>query len=332
MKKLFLLRLQAFLIGVAILLLLYLFDEWLFTRWMGIHYWRWYLKNGALIGLVSSILLRIWGNGADKHLGLISTKPFDYFSSWIQFVSLPLFSLGTELSSQRRNGMDSVLTVLWCLVLVPVLLAWLIVIVPLQFLVYFVCGAPARYGLDSDRVPLARFVPHFYDWIKLDYAQAKRYSRPELLIFDLKDARGLIRKLLGADDRLSVWLRGQLSTGLIEDLKKEQDSKEVPKPLIFSLVEELNALLQGESIYNEERFSGVILTEKLRKSVDPAEQVEKKVRLNRSLLEEAYHDEIEPSFTEERFDSWWDASLSRNPVSMTNALGALLMFGLQKFV
>lgn len=328
-------RLLTLLAGAAALLLLYLIDEWLFSRWLGIHYWKWYLKNGALIGFISAIVLKIWGNGADKHLGLISSHPLHYLRSWLGFIGLPVYSLGTQLRrnqdiSLSRSLIDSVLALVWALVLVPVLLAWFIVIVPLQFLIYFVCGGPVRYALDSDRLALARFAPLLDGGTRLVVDEADKYSSPLLRLRDLKDARGLIRKLLGADDSLSAWLREQLSTGLIEELGKEKDSKEMDGSLIQRFLNELNPLLEGKSIYDEKRFYGVILTEKVRKSVDPSEQVEKKVRLNRSLLEEAYPDEIEPSITEERFDSWWDASLSRNPVSMTNALGALLMFGLQK--
>jgi hypothetical protein len=131
---------------------------------------------------------------------------------------------------------------------------------------------------------------------------------------------------------LSAWLREQLSTDLIEDLTKEKNSRPLPPPLLQSLLNELNPLLRGDTIYEKERFKEVALTEKLRRAVDKSDQADKKTRQNRALLQEAYPDEITPGFADEQSDGWWDASFSRNPVSMTNALGALLMWIVQNYL
>jgi hypothetical protein len=327
-------RLLSLLAGLAALLLLYLIDEWLFSRWLGVHYWRWYLRNASLIGLVSAIVLKIWGNGADKHLGLISSHPLTYLGSWLQYVGLPFYSLGTQLRRNRdqsiaRSGIDLVLALAWMLILAPVLLVWFIVIVPLQFLVYFICGGPIRYAMDSDRLTLARFAQN---GSRLEIDEADKYSYSLLLLRDLKDGPSLVLKLIEARDPLSAWLREHLSTDLIEDLTKEKNSRPLPPPLLQSLLNELNPLLRGDTIYEKERFKEVALTEKLRRAVDKSDQADQKTRLNRSLIQEAYPDEITPGFADEQSDGWWDASFSRNPVSMTNALGALLMWIVQNYL
>jgi hypothetical protein len=42
------------------------------------------------------------------------------------------------------------------LILVGIVIIWLVVIVPLQYFVYLICGAPARAFSHSQRQPIAR--------------------------------------------------------------------------------------------------------------------------------------------------------------------------------
>lgn len=42
-------------LGFAALVGLFAFNHWLFSKWMGTAYWRWYLTNGTLIGLITPI-------------------------------------------------------------------------------------------------------------------------------------------------------------------------------------------------------------------------------------------------------------------------------------
>lgn len=145
--------------GFAILAALFAFDHWLFSRWVGTTYWRWYVTNGTLIGLITPIVFKAWGDLADKHTGLLSPHPFVYLASCIQVIGLPIYSLGTQIKGNqgKASWFDYVLTLVWALILVASTLVWFVVVVPVQYAVYLVCGAPVRFMLGSDRVPIARF-------------------------------------------------------------------------------------------------------------------------------------------------------------------------------
>jgi hypothetical protein len=144
-------------LGFAILVALFVFDHWVFSKWVGIAYWRWYLMNGTLIGLITPIVFKAWGDLADQHTGLLDPHPFVYLASCLQVIGLPISSLGTQLQSNegQASWFDYVLTLVWVLILLASILLWFVVVVPAQYVVYFVCGAPIRFMLGSDRVPIA---------------------------------------------------------------------------------------------------------------------------------------------------------------------------------
>ena len=59
-----------------------------------------------------------------------------------------------------------------------------------------------------------------------------------------------------------------------------------------ALVDYLNTLLKGSSLYQAERFKGVQLSEETKKLIEREPQGEDLIRLNRMLLEDAYPHEI----------------------------------------
>jgi hypothetical protein len=319
--------------GIAALVLLYLFDHWIFTRFFHALYWQWYLKNGSLIGLVSAILLRIWGSAADKHPALISAHPLAYLGAWLQFIGLPVYALGTQLKSNRDKSLSRSVAegifsaIVIAAFLVPAIVAWFIVIVPAQYLIYFLCGAPVRFAMKSDRIPMARLTrggPY------LEIGEAGKSAYPLFTAVDIKNPVSLIRKLAEPRDKLAEYLHEQLSATLLQELKANKDSQSPSPQLQQSLVAELNELLKIESLYDPERFATVRISTKTLNKVPATDKMKKRSEFNRALLEEAYPDEIVPSLPEEAADGWWDASFGRNPVSMTNALATLLLWVLQR--
>ena len=153
-------RLLTFLSGLAILLALLVVDQWIFSTWFKTTHLNWYLANGALIGLVSSITSMAWGD-INKHIGLISHHPFDYIGACFQLAGLPIYTLGTHLRSNKSGHeqqaiFDLILTIPILLFLVGMVVVWLVVIVPLQYFLYLVCGAPARILSQSKRQPIAQ--------------------------------------------------------------------------------------------------------------------------------------------------------------------------------
>ena len=154
-------RVTGILLGFAFLLGLYLLDHWIFSKWFGIAYWKWYLKNGTTIGLVTAIVTKVWGDMLDNHTGLISSHPLDYVGSCAQLIGLPVYVMGTQLKSTvhpsvPRSWLDRLLTLIWFPILVVAILIWFIIVVPLQYVVYLVCGAPIRLLRESDWVPITR--------------------------------------------------------------------------------------------------------------------------------------------------------------------------------
>lgn len=146
-------------LGFATLFGLFAFDHWLFSKWFDTAYWRWYLTNGTLIGLVTPIVFKAWGDLADKHTGLLSPHPLVYLGSCFQVIGLPIYSLGTQIKDNRGRAswFDYLLTMVWVLILLVSILVWFVIVVPVQYAVYLVCGAPIRFMLGSDRVAIARF-------------------------------------------------------------------------------------------------------------------------------------------------------------------------------
>jgi hypothetical protein len=127
-------------------------NHWLVETLLGKSYFTWYLKSGALIALGTAIFTQVW-QGLDKHTGLISLNPLHYLGSALQLVGLPLIAIGTHLDSSKRTKpvipIDLWLAIPFFLAAALGLLLWLILIVPIQYFVYLLCGAPARLILAS---------------------------------------------------------------------------------------------------------------------------------------------------------------------------------------
>ena len=149
-----------FFAGLGILSALLIINHWIFMTWFNTMHLKWYLANGALIGLVSTIASLAWGD-MNKHVGLISAHPFDYIGSCLQLVGLPVYTMGTHLVSaqgqpETRSLFDRLLTIPLVLMLFGALIIWLAVIVPPQYFMYLICGAPARTFSQSKRQPVAQ--------------------------------------------------------------------------------------------------------------------------------------------------------------------------------
>lgn len=111
---------------------------------------------------------------------------------------------------------------------------------------------------------------------------------------DLIDAEGLAAQLRNTDDPLSQFLHGQFSLDTQQRLTTWSPTRSLPEVLKIALVNELNQLIQGDSLYTPERFAGVSLTEATRKLAEQSSGTGA-TRLNRRLLDEAYPDNIAAS-------------------------------------
>jgi hypothetical protein len=146
-------------IGLLIIAALAAIDQWLFRRLFGQDHWRWYLDRGALVGAMTSLVAISWGE-LGRNRGLIAAHPLDYLGSCLQVAAIPVYAFGTgqrrnRSASPPRNPFDALLTLIFSLVLVLLIVAWIVAVVPLQYFVYLVAGAPARTLLASDWRPIA---------------------------------------------------------------------------------------------------------------------------------------------------------------------------------
>jgi len=119
-----------------------------------------------------------------------------------------------------------------------------------------------------------------------------------LHVVDLKDPVSLAVKLWKPQTFLSQYLRETFSLDTQRLLDEYDGLKSPSEALQMALVNELNRLIQGECIYDEQRFAQVELTEGIQKLIEKDLQLvlgEDLIRLNRLLLEEAYPNEIAES-------------------------------------
>jgi UDP-N-acetylmuramyl pentapeptide phosphotransferase/UDP-N-acetylglucosamine-1-phosphate transferase len=129
-------------------------------------------------------------------------------------------------------------------------------------------------------------------WVALYLSATFSTPSPLLRMGDLKDPARLMLRLYEEREPLSQYLRGQLSYALQQQVA-DYDGTSTPSDSVQrSLTDELNRIIRGASIYEEQRFKSVKLSEETRRLLAQNPQGDNLVRLNRALLEEAYPDEI----------------------------------------
>jgi len=107
--------------------------------------------------------------------------------------------------------------------------------------------------------------------------------------FDLADPASLAQKLNKKARSVDRYLVGRLSGTTKSALAKTDSDAE---PLQNGLVQDLNGVIRGRSIYDEQRFRGVKLKPETRAYASQNPQGKDVARLNRMLLEDAYPDEL----------------------------------------
>ena len=114
-------------------------------------YLEWYVATGPFIGLALIAFGAAW-DGMDKNVGLVSANPRTYIDACSKLAGLPIFALGGHLRSKHRDGVnlwDAFVGMPLIVVFMVASFAWLILIAPLQYFLFLVCGAPSRLALSS---------------------------------------------------------------------------------------------------------------------------------------------------------------------------------------
>lgn len=114
-------------------------------------YLDWFLENGAIVALVFGVVSA--AVDLDAHPGLVAAAPLHYARGVVGAIGLELSMAFWALfgdEDRDANLVDVVLAAAFMFALAAALLAWALVVAPLQYFVNLVCGAPARVALKSD--------------------------------------------------------------------------------------------------------------------------------------------------------------------------------------
>lgn len=114
-------------------------------------------------------------------------------------------------------------------------------------------------------------------------------------IVDLIDSTTFAVKLRDAkisEDPLTLFFWEEFSSDIQEVLSQYDDSSPPTEELKCMLIMKINQLLQGPSLYDENRFAGVNLSTELQELIRESPEGEELIYLNRLLIEEAFPHEI----------------------------------------
>jgi len=137
------------LVGACYLLFYYVFK---------MNYFLWYLENGANISWSMALFALVWGD-LNKFPSLISSHPAEYAGSYARLLSKFFLMQAVIAVAKPRSDppiisnytFDSWLTLILDTLLGILVLLWVVVIAPVQYFVFIICGAPARQIMCSQQ-------------------------------------------------------------------------------------------------------------------------------------------------------------------------------------
>jgi hypothetical protein len=141
---------------------------------------------------------------------------------------------------------------------------------------------PQTWALPSD----------FRQWTKYTFSCDYLEASWVFSVGDLLDLPSFADKLEQPTDAVSAYLKSSLSAATLTALADYQGSSSNSLALQTSLVEDLNRIIRGQSIYDAQRFAGVSLRPYTQQLLAQNPQGDALVHLNRLLLEDAYPLEI----------------------------------------
>lgn len=123
-------------------------------------------------------------------------------------------------------------------------------------------------------------------WIQIEN------SATSLASGGITDPAAFARRLANGTDPVSVFLRRRLPDSLKADLTMYSASSADAKAILSALTKELNQAIAGPSIYDQARFSDVVLRPETVKLLRANPEGQQLARLNKLLLEDAYPGEL----------------------------------------
>jgi len=108
---------------------------------------------------------------------------------------------------------------------------------------------------------------------------------------DIRRPAALLSRLVRGANSVCLALRQCLLDDTVQALKSDRISTDERLGIVVS---ELNTILKGESLFDPERFAGIELSEQTKQLLEQKRRSRNFLALNRSLLEDAFRDEIYP--------------------------------------
>jgi UDP-N-acetylmuramyl pentapeptide phosphotransferase/UDP-N-acetylglucosamine-1-phosphate transferase len=208
-------------------------------------------------------------------------------------------------------------------------------IVMIAFLLFGVIGFLDDYqkmakrrslGLTGKQKLLGQLIIAIGVWTALYFASISTAGPPVLRPAEIRDPGSLAVKLREGRDPLSQYLWSQLLPETQEVLRSYDGTGKLPEESQRKLVDALNGLMTGHSLFDEQRFAQVKLADETRKFIGLNPQNENLIQLNRMLLEEAYPSDIAKTTKY----SWnvdipfFKATSDRNPLTSVSYIGPYL--------
>lgn len=109
----------------------------------------------------------------------------------------------------------------------------------------------------------------------------------------IKDPAAFVQELMHGSDAMSAFLRSRLESSLQADLASFSPASANAKPVLAALVQNLNRILAGPSIYGEADFGKLPLRPETSRLLQQSPRGRQLARLNRMLMEDAYPDGLE---------------------------------------
>jgi len=146
-------RISLFLLVCAAFAGLGALNYWLFPRFMHAGYLHWYLENGTMISLGATLLALVFEE-LELQRDLISANPVRYLAACLGIAGIFFLALSVHFrrakpgkDSSVARGWDQLVTIALLPPILVVVLAWLLVVSPLNYVVTLLSGAPARQAL-----------------------------------------------------------------------------------------------------------------------------------------------------------------------------------------